>query len=46
MDMVTAKHLLYVLVASGKIQRFRTSSYNFEPDFITGFGFTEASGCG
>ena len=36
MDMVTAKHLLYVLVASGKIQRFRTSSYNFEPDFITG----------
>ena len=35
-DMATAKNQLYVLVASGKIQRFRASSYNFDPDFITG----------
>ena len=36
MDMAIAENLLYVLVASGKIQRFRASSSNFEPDFITG----------
>ncbi len=36
MDMATVKHRLYVLVTSGKIQRFWESSYNFEPDFITG----------
>ena len=36
MDMATANNLIYVLVASGKIQHFQASFYNFEPDFITG----------
>ena len=42
MDMVaTPKGHLYVLMASGKIQRFQSGGYNFEPDFIIGLASPE-----
>ena len=35
MDMTHTEHKFYVSVSSGKIQRFGSGRYDFEPDFIT-----------